>query len=200
MLSRAKKIDPHTPLFVRHSRDAHPYNSHTGQISFHVAWPLSAPVPSRPVPCCVPPAIALLLLPVIGIALFLLRRNFQRGGMSRNVVAGLARKMAERGSGSGGGGGSAGGFGPMAGGGGAGGGGVPWMQRAPTEGVLWSLLGRMLGGRIRGMELVGVLRRYLYTPDCSLVGVRRMLVVGGFAACELRRGKATTLLVHVGGS
>ncbi|CAN0244046.1 unnamed protein product, partial [Scytosiphon promiscuus] len=32
------------------------------------------------------------------------------------------------------------------------------MQRAPTEGMLSSLLGRMLGGGIRGMELVGVLR------------------------------------------
>ncbi|CAN0299441.1 unnamed protein product, partial [Scytosiphon promiscuus] len=93
-------------------------------------------------------------LPFIGIGLFLLRRNFQRGGMSRNIVAGLARKMAERG----GGGGGAGGFGPMMGSGGAGKGGVPWMQRAPAEGVLSSLLGRMLGGGIRGMELVGVLR------------------------------------------
>lgn len=34
------------------------------------------------------------------------------------------------------------------------------MQRAPTEGMLSSLLGRMLGGGIRGIELVGVLRRY----------------------------------------
>ncbi|CAM9141769.1 unnamed protein product, partial [Hapterophycus canaliculatus] len=100
-------------------------------------------------------AIALLLLPFIGIGLFLLRRNFQRGGVSRNLVAGLARKMAERGGVAGGG---AGGFGPVAGAGGAGGGGVPWMQRAPVEGMLSSLLARMLGGGIRGMELVGVLR------------------------------------------
>ncbi|CAM9934575.1 unnamed protein product, partial [Laminaria digitata] len=33
-----------------------------------------------------------------------------------------------------------------------------WMQRAPTQGVMSSLLARMLGGGIRGMKLVSVLR------------------------------------------
>ena len=50
------------------------------------------------------------------------------------------------GSGVGGGGG---GLGPMG----------EWMHRAPTQGVMSSLLARMLGGGIRGMELVSVLRR-----------------------------------------
>ncbi|CAM9818536.1 unnamed protein product [Ectocarpus sp. 12 AP-2014] len=96
-------------------------------------------------------AITLLLLPFVGIGLFLLRRNFQRGGMSRNLVVRLAQKMAERGGPHGGGGGLGG---PMMGGGG----GAPWMQRAPTEGALSSLFSQMLGGGIRGMQLVGVLR------------------------------------------
>ncbi|CAM9913634.1 unnamed protein product, partial [Ectocarpus sp. 12 AP-2014] len=96
-------------------------------------------------------AITLLLLPFVGIGLFLLRRNFQRGGMSRNLVARLAQKMAERGGPHGGGGGLGG---PMMGGGG----GAPRMQRAPTEGALSSLFAQMLGGGIRGMQLVGVLR------------------------------------------
>ncbi|CAM9635682.1 unnamed protein product [Ectocarpus fasciculatus] len=41
-------------------------------------------------------AITLLLLPFVGIGLFLLRRNFQRGGMSRNLVARFVQKMEER--------------------------------------------------------------------------------------------------------
>lgn len=97
------------------------------------------------------PAITLLLLPFIGVGLFLLRRNFQRGGVSRKVVAGLARKMAERG------------HYPAGGVGGGGGGGVgpidQWMQRAPSQGMWSSVLARMLGGGLRAMELVGVLRR-----------------------------------------
>eukprot|EP00904_Undaria_pinnatifida_P012785 jgi/Undpi1/8637/HiC_scaffold_25.g11102.m1 len=48
----------------------------------------------------------------------------------------------------GGGGGGGGGLGPMG----------EWMHRAPTQGVMSSLLARMLGGGIRGMELVSVLR------------------------------------------
>ncbi|CBJ32478.1 expressed unknown protein [Ectocarpus siliculosus] len=99
-------------------------------------------------------AITLLLLPFVGIGLFLLRRNFQRGGMSRNLVARLAQKMAERGGSHGGGLGGGGLGGPMMGGGG----GTPRMQRSPTEGALSSLFARMLGGGIRGMQLVGVLR------------------------------------------
>lgn len=103
------------------------------------------------------PAITLLLLPFVGLGLFLLRRNFQRGGISRGLVAGLARKMAERGGVSGGGG-----FGPMMG---SGGGGVSSMQGTPKEGALSSLLARMLGGGLRGMELVGVLRRCMFVRD-----------------------------------
>lgn len=115
-----------------------------------------APLPTASAPFTAFPtlakAITLLLLPFVGIGLFLLRRNFQRGGMSRNLVAQLAQKMAGRGGPHGGGGGLGG---PMMGEGG----GAPWTQRAPTEGALSSLFARMLGGGIRGMQLVGVLRR-----------------------------------------
>lgn len=94
-------------------------------------------------------AITVILLPFVGLGLFLLRRNFQRGGVSRNLAAGLARKMAERAGGAGGGGGGVSG---------GGGGGVPWMHQSPTEGALSSLLAIMLGG-MSGTELVSVLRR-----------------------------------------
>lgn len=71
------------------------------------------------------------------------------------MVSGLARKMAERGHFPGGGVGASGG----GGGGGVGGGPIgQWMQRAPSQGMWSSLLARMLGGGIRGMELVEVLR------------------------------------------
>lgn len=104
------------------------------------------------------PAVTLLLLPFLGLGFFLLRRNFQRGGISQVIAASMARKMAERsmrggvpGTGVGGssGGGGIGNVGPMG----------QWMQRAPTQGILSSVLSSMLGGGIRGMELLGVLQR-----------------------------------------
>eukprot|EP00752_Nemacystus_decipiens_P006258 g5643.t1 len=91
-------------------------------------------------------AITLLLLPFVGIALFLLRRNFQRGGVSRNLAAGLARRMAERG-------------GVAAGGDFGGVGGVPGAQQDPTGGGLSALLATMLGGGLSGLELVSAMRR-----------------------------------------
>lgn len=97
-------------------------------------------------------AITLLLLPFVGIGLFLLRRNFQRGGISKNL-AGLARKMAEPAKGGGGN------SGPMMGGGG--GGVFPSIQRSPTGGLLSSILTRMLGGGRRWMELLGAFRRWV---------------------------------------
>lgn len=92
------------------------------------------------------PAITLLLLPFVWLGLFLLRRNFQRGGVSRNLAAGLARRMAKRAGGLEGGGGGVGG--------------VPWMQGgAPAEVSLFSRLAVMLGEGLKGMELLGALRR-----------------------------------------
>ncbi|CAN0041688.1 unnamed protein product [Ascophyllum nodosum] len=90
-------------------------------------------------------AITLLLLPFIGLALYLLRRDFQRGGPSRGLAESVARRMAER---------ADRGFPPGA----VGGPMAHWMQRAPTEGLLSTVLSQTLGGGIRGMQLVGVLR------------------------------------------
>ncbi|CAN0272072.1 unnamed protein product [Pylaiella littoralis] len=103
-------------------------------------------------------ATILLLLPFVAIGLFLLRRNFQRGGISKNLAAELARKLAELGGVRSGGGGGGGNFGPMMGGGGGGGAFPSSMQGTPTEGVLSSLLARMLGPGLRWIKLVGVLR------------------------------------------
>lgn len=107
--------------------------------------PLQPPPPSLSTLPDTPPftsAITLLLLPFVGLALFLLRRNFQRGGVSRNLAAGLARRMAERGGG--GVGGVGGDFG---------------VQGTSTGGSLSSLLAAMLGSGLRGMELVAQMRR-----------------------------------------
>lgn len=86
-------------------------------------------------------AVTLLLLPFVGLGLFLLRRNYQRGGRSRNLANGLARKMAERAGVSGGGGQ------------------FPSLQKGP-EGVLSSLLSVMFKVGHRGMAHVEKLRRY----------------------------------------
>lgn len=42
-----------------------------------------------------------------------------------------------------------------------------WMQRAPTEGFLSTMLSQMLGGGIRGMQLVNILRGYVQSAHIT---------------------------------